>query len=87
MAPGGCLPPHKAGHWVFGLQVIDPSAADAMVQGTLTICKDNTGLTNKPCGLHATGCKLFPQCHKASPQKQGPRETDPRSSPFLRVTG
>lgn len=59
-APSVCLPSHEAGHWVLGLQVTDPSAADTMVQGTLTICKDSTGLTNKPRGLHATQLGVLP---------------------------
>jgi hypothetical protein len=45
-----CSPSHKTGHWVLGLQAAEPSAADAVVQGTLTICKDSTDLTNAPQG-------------------------------------
>lgn len=58
--PEWFLPSHKAGHWVLGLQVFDPSAADPMVQGTLTICNDSTDLTNNPCGLHATQMGALP---------------------------
>ena len=37
-----CLLPQKAGHWVSGLQAVEPCAADAAVQGTLAIRNDNT---------------------------------------------